>query len=431
MKVVVVGCTHAGTAAVVNIKENYPDSEVVIYEKNNNVSFLSCGIALNVGKVIDTTEKLFYSSPEALNSLGAQTKMQHEVLDIDFKNKKLSVKNLLTNEVFEDNYDKLVLTLGSWPIVPKFEGGTLDNIVLCKNYNHALNIIEKSKDAKNVVVIGAGYIGVELAEAFEMQGKNTTLIDAENRIMAKYLDKEFTDIAETEFKNKGVNIVLGQKVQKFEGTDTVKKVITDKGEYNADLVVLCIGFAPNTKLVQGKLETLPNGAIIGTSSIRRAAQIKSIRNDLNIVPIRGNVGTRLEKMKNEGMDGIILAAAGLKRLGMEDIITEYLNPEIFVPAVSQGALGIECLKNGEYNKYFRELDNKDVRVTVEAERSFMRELNGGCHSLIGAYATLDGNDIYIIGTYEVNGTIVKKDILGKKEDNIELGRKLAQKILKA
>ena len=180
-----------------------------------------------------------------------------------------------------------------------------------------------------------------------------------------------------------------------------------------------------------KLDQLPNGAIIGTSSIRRAAQIKSIRNDLNIVPIRGNVGTRLEKMKNEGMDGTILAAAGLKRLGMEDIITEYLNPEIFVPAVSQGALGIECLKNGEYNKYFRELDNKDVRVTVEAERSFMRELNGGCHSLIGAYATLDGNDIYIIGTYEVNGTIVKKDILGKKEDNIELGRKLAQKILKA
>ena len=178
-----------------------------------------------------------------------------------------------------------------------------------------------------------------------------------------------------------------------------------------------------------RLEELKKGAIFGTSSIRRAAQIKNIRNDLNIVPIRGNVGTRLEKMKNENMDGIILAAAGLKRLGMEDIITEYLNPEIFVPAVSQGALGIECLKNGEYNDYFKSLDNKDVRVTVEAERSFMRELNGGCHSLIGAYATLEGNDLYIIGTYEVNGVIVKKDILGNKEDNIELGKKLAQKIL--
>ena len=180
-----------------------------------------------------------------------------------------------------------------------------------------------------------------------------------------------------------------------------------------------------------KLDQLPNGAIIGTSSIRRAAQLKALREDINIVPIRGNVGTRLEKMKSEGMDGIILAAAGLKRLGMEDIITEYLNPEIFVPAVSQGALGIECLKNGEYNKYFRELDNKDVRVTVEAERSFMRELNGGCHSLIGAYARLQGNDMYIIGTYEVNGIIVKKDILGNKEEYVELGKKLAQKILRA
>lgn len=263
MKVVVVGCTHAGTAAVVNIKENYPDSEVVIYEKNNNVSFLSCGIALNVGKVIDTTEKLFYSSPEALNSLGAQTKMQHEVLDIDFKNKKLSVKNLLTNEVFEDNYDKLVLTLGSWPIVPKFEGGDLDNILLCKNHDHAIEIIEKSKNAKNVVIIGAGYIGVELVEAFEMQGKNVTLIDAEERIMAKYLDKEFTDIAEKEFVDRGLNLVLGEKVSKFEGENgKVTKVVTNNGSYEGDLVVLCIGFAPNTKLVQGKLDTLPNGAII-------------------------------------------------------------------------------------------------------------------------------------------------------------------------
>ena len=179
------------------------------------------------------------------------------------------------------------------------------------------------------------------------------------------------------------------------------------------------------------LKDLRKGAIIGTSSIRRAAQLKALRDDINIVPIRGNVGTRLEKMKSEGMDGIILAAAGLKRLGMEDIISDYLNPEIFVPAVSQGALGIECLKDSEYNNYFKKLDNIDVRIAVEAERSFMKELNGGCHSLIGAYARLQGNDIYIIGTYEVNGIIVKKDILGNKEDYVELGKKLAQKILRA
>lgn len=180
-----------------------------------------------------------------------------------------------------------------------------------------------------------------------------------------------------------------------------------------------------------KLSELRKGAIIGTSSIRRSAQLKALRDDINIVPIRGNVGTRLEKMKNEGMDGIILAAAGLKRLGMEDIISDYLNPEIFVPAVSQGALGIECLKESKYNSYFKSLDDESVRIAVEAERSFMRELNGGCHSLIGAYAKLQGNDIYIIGTYEVNGKIIKKDILGNKDEHIELGKKLAQKILRA
>ncbi|MGG7186956.1 FAD-dependent oxidoreductase, partial [Clostridium butyricum] len=195
MKVLVVGCTHAGTAAVVNLKELYPESEITIYEKNDNISFLSCGIALNVGKVIESTESLFYNSSENLAKSGVNTKMKHEVLDINFDEKRVEVKNLVTQEVFYDDYDKLVLTLGSWPIVPEFEGGNLDNIVLCKNYDHALNIINKGEKAENVVIIGAGYIGVELVEAFEMQGKKVTLIDAENRIMAKYLDKEFTAIA--------------------------------------------------------------------------------------------------------------------------------------------------------------------------------------------------------------------------------------------
>ena len=96
-----------------------------------------------------------------------------------------------------------------------------------------------------------------------MKGKNVTLIDAEDRIMPKYLDKEFTDLAEAEFKARGVNFALGQKVQKFEGENgKVTRVVTEKGSYEGDLVVLCIGFAPSTKLVQGKLDTLPNGAII-------------------------------------------------------------------------------------------------------------------------------------------------------------------------
>ncbi|WP_024613775.1 FAD-dependent oxidoreductase [Clostridium sp. Ade.TY] len=263
MKVIVVGCTHAGTAAVVNLKGLYPDCEVTVYERNDNISFLSCGIALHVGDVVKDLNDMFYNSPEGLAKLGVKTNMQHDVLDIDFDNKKIRVKNLLNGEEFEDCYDKLVLTIGSWPIVPKFDGGDLENIVLCKNYNQAKDITEKGKKAKNVVIIGAGYIGVELAEAFQTLGKNVTLVDAEERIMAKYLDKEFTDIAENEFREHGVKLVLGEKVSCFKGENgKVTKVVTDKGEYDGDLVVLCIGFRPSTALVKDKLETLPNGAII-------------------------------------------------------------------------------------------------------------------------------------------------------------------------
>ncbi|MDF2615244.1 MAG: NADPH-dependent L-lysine N(6)-monooxygenase [Clostridia bacterium] len=263
MKVVVVGCTHAGTAAIVNIKALHPESDVTVYERNNNISFLSCGIALSVGGVVEDPQKLFYNSPAGLAKLGVTTKMEHDVLSIDFDHKTLRVKDLNKNEVFEDSYDKLVLTLGSWPIIPKIDGIENENIVLCKNYHHAQTIIEKSKELDKVVVIGAGYIGVELAEAFEMQGKKVTLVDAEERIMSKYLDDEFTDLAENAFISHGVKLALSEKVVKFEGEKgRVTKVVTDKASYDADLVVLCIGFQPNTALLKDQLDTLPNGAII-------------------------------------------------------------------------------------------------------------------------------------------------------------------------
>ena len=176
-------------------------------------------------------------------------------------------------------------------------------------------------------------------------------------------------------------------------------------------------------------DDLKQGATVGTSSIRRASFLKMMRPDLNIVSIRGNVQTRLDKMKKEGMDGIILAAAGLKRLDMEEIITDYFDPKTFLPAIGQGALGIECLKESKYRDEFKALDCKDSRVTVEAERSFMTALNGDCHSLIGAYSEVIGDKLYMIGAYEVNGKIVRKEIQGNVKDNKELGIKLAEKIL--
>jgi hydroxymethylbilane synthase len=177
------------------------------------------------------------------------------------------------------------------------------------------------------------------------------------------------------------------------------------------------------------LMELPKGARIGTSSNRRGAQLKLLRPDIEAVPIRGNVQTRIEKMYKEGMEGIILAAAGLKRLGLEGLIKEYFEPENFVPAVGQGALGIEILKDSDNAESFKKLDSNDTRLTVEAERSFMRVLNGGCHTALGAYARLEGELMHIIGTFMINDKLVKKDITGSKWEHLKLGEELAKKIL--
>jgi FAD-dependent pyridine nucleotide-disulphide oxidoreductase len=263
MKVVVIGCTHAGTAAIKNLRALNPDAEVTVFERNDNISFLSCGIALYVGGVVSDPKGLFYSSPEELKSLGVNTKMKHDVKNVDIKGKKLTVENLETGEVFDETFDKLIITSGSWPIIPRnIEGIDLENVLLCKNYNHANEIIERSKSVKRVVVVGAGYIGVELVEAFRDNGKEVILVDAEDRILSKYFDKEFTDVAEESFREKGIVLATGEKVVKIEGTNgKVSKIITDKNEYETDMIIMCIGFVPNTALFKGQLEMLPNGAI--------------------------------------------------------------------------------------------------------------------------------------------------------------------------
>ncbi|MPM49420.1 NADH oxidase [bioreactor metagenome] len=273
MKVAVIGCTHAGTAAILNTAKLYPEAEITVYERNDNISFLSCGIALYVGGVVKDPQGLFYSSPNKLAELGVKTKMRHDVISVDTENKKIVSKNLDTNEEFEDTFDKLIVTTGSWPIIPKIEGIDLENILLSKNFYHSNTIIEKAKNVKNIVVVGAGYIGVELVEAFQMNGKNVTLIDSLDRIMSKYLDKEYTDVAEQAFREHGVKLALGETVKKFEGKNgKVSKVITNKGEYEAELVILCIGFRPNTELLKGQVDTLPNGAIIVDEYMRTSKE---------------------------------------------------------------------------------------------------------------------------------------------------------------
>ncbi|GEO48538.1 FAD-dependent oxidoreductase [Companilactobacillus kimchii] len=262
MKVSIVGCTHAGTFSAMNILKEHPDWEVSVFERNDNLSFLSCGIALWVSDRVSDPNKMFYASPEALTDMGAHMYMQHDVTDIDFDNKKLSVKNLANGDTFSQPYDKLVITTGSAPIIPPIPGIDSDRVMLCKNWTNANELKENAKDIKSAIVIGAGYIGAELAEGYATLGKETTLIDALPDVLAKNLDPNMSAVAEKDYIDNGVTLGLSEKVESFEETDHSVIVKTDKNTYEADIAVMCVGFRPNTKMFADKFETLPNGALV-------------------------------------------------------------------------------------------------------------------------------------------------------------------------
>ncbi|MFH1382034.1 MAG: hydroxymethylbilane synthase [Chloroflexota bacterium] len=181
----------------------------------------------------------------------------------------------------------------------------------------------------------------------------------------------------------------------------------------------------------GKLAALPAGSIIGTGSQRRAAQLLAIRPDLRTQPVRGNVETRLQKVGLEGLSGVILAAAGLLRLGSENLITEYLPFESFLPAVGQGALAIEIREDDkEVAALVSSINHWPTWQSIRAERSFLRVLGGGCHTPIATLGTMSGNMVRLQGVVAApDGSKVLRDT----EEGIipeEVGQKLAEKILR-
>ncbi len=180
------------------------------------------------------------------------------------------------------------------------------------------------------------------------------------------------------------------------------------------------------------LAALPAGATVGTSSLRRQAQLLAHRRDLKIVSVRGNLDTRLRKVTDGLMDAIVLAAAGLRRLGWESSITELLPPDVCLPAIGQGALGIECRRADErVNRLLAALDDRSARVCVGAERAFLARLEGGCQVPIAAHATLVGDRLRLQGLIAgVRGERVLRDEqTGAAADGAALGRELAERLL--
>jgi hydroxymethylbilane synthase len=182
------------------------------------------------------------------------------------------------------------------------------------------------------------------------------------------------------------------------------------------------------------LDKLPHGARVGTSSLRRAAQLLHLRPDLRIETLRGNVDTRLRKLESEGLDAIVLAAAGLKRMELSQVISEYLEPERILPAVGQGALGIETrIADVSTNEIVESLIHQQTVTTVRAERAFLKRLEGGCQVPIGAYATMEGETLILTGMVaDLKGVrLIRKEMRGDARQPEVVGESLAEVVLEA
>lgn len=263
MKVVVIGVNHAGTSAIRTLLSQNKDHTVIAFDRNDNISFLGCGIALSVSGVVKDVNDLFYSSCHELQDLGAEVHMSTEVVKIDPDRKQVVARDLKTGREQTVAYDTLIYATGSWPVDFKVENSGLKNIYVCKLFQHAAELIAKAGDPNinRVAIIGAGYIGIELAEAYHQRGKTVTLVDLQDRVVPSYFDREFTDRLEKDIRQAGVNLVLGARLTGYVGTDgAVKQIVTDRGTFDADLVIQCVGFKPNSELLPGA-EKLPNGAL--------------------------------------------------------------------------------------------------------------------------------------------------------------------------
>ncbi|QIK57085.1 FAD-dependent oxidoreductase [Erysipelothrix sp. HDW6A] len=261
-KVVLVGANHAGIAAANTILDHYPDNELMILDRNTNLSYLGCGTALWVGHQIDSSDQLFYTNKEDFVAKGADIHMQTNVTRIDYESKTVFYEE--DGVAKETSYDKLILATGSTPIAPRLPGMDLEGVHFVKLFQDSQKVdaLLAQEHVKNVVVVGAGYIGVEMAEAARRRGKNVRIVEAADTCLSGYYDPWFSHDMDKVMSDQGIELNYGEMVTSLEGDGTVSQVVTNKGTYDAELVILAIGFKPNNDLGKDHLTLFDNGAYL-------------------------------------------------------------------------------------------------------------------------------------------------------------------------
>lgn len=403
MKIVVVGANHAGTACINTMLDNYKGNEIVVFDRNSNISFLGCGMALWIGGQISGPEGLFYSSKEKLEAKGAKIHMETDVTRIDFEHKIVYAVDKSGNK-YEESYDKLILSTGSEPIRLPIPGADLENVQFVKLYQDAEAVINKLKERpeiKKVAVVGAGYIGVELAEAFKRWGKEVHLIDFCEECLSTYYDKFLRDKMDAQMFNHGINLHYNQLVKEIKGDTRVQSIVTDKATYEVDMVVLCVGFRPNTVLGKEKLLTFKNGAyIVDKTQQTNLKDVYAIGDcatvydnsigDVNYIALASNAvrtgivaahnvcGTHLEGIGVQGSNGISIfglnmVSTGLtyekaQRLGMDVLETTY--HDLQKP---------EFMEHNNEKVSIRIVYKKDTREVIGAQIASKQDISMAIH----------------------------------------------------
>ena len=316
MKVIIIGGIAAGMSAAAKFKRLSPNDDVVVYEKGDIVSFGACGLPYYVGGFFDDSNEMIARTPEAFREAGVEIHTKHEVTNVDFSNKKVTVKNLNTNEVLEESYDKLMIASGARAIIPPIKNIDLENVVTLKSMDdgNKLRELMSNEENKKIAIIGAGFIGLEAAEAAKHRGKEVTVIQLQVRVLQEVFDKDITDLLEEELRENGVNLLLSETVTELIGDGKVSKVKTNKREIEADIVILATGVKPNTDFLNcDEIKMIRNGAIVvdkyGRTSVEDVyaagdcATINSLITDREIYVPLATGANKLGRIVGENLAG--------------------------------------------------------------------------------------------------------------------------------
>lgn len=250
-RLIVIGAVAAGTKAASKAKRENPDMDVKIFTKEEHISYAGCGLPYYIGGIIKEKNELVVRTPEIFKKeQDIDIFIKHEATNIDINARKVFVTNLETQELLAYEYDKLILAMGASPIKPPLENISLKNIFTLRSVTDAFEIrdLVDAGKVQRAVVVGGGFIGLEVAENLSHRGVEVTLIELAPHVLPPF-DEEIALLAQAHMKDKGVNIITGEKVLGFEGNgESVSKVKSTAGDFDADIVVLSIGVRPNVKL---------------------------------------------------------------------------------------------------------------------------------------------------------------------------------------